>query len=148
MAVKPVPDGYHTVTPYLIVRDAAGLIDFLQEAFDAQEAVRMDRPDGSVMHAEVRIGDSMVMLAQADDDEQTTSPMLHLYLDDVDAVYKKALSAGATSLQEPADQFYGDRSAGVEDAFGNQWWLATHVEDVSPEEMQRRTEEAIAAQQQ
>ena len=147
MAVKPIPDGYHTVTPYLIVRDAAGLIAFVQQAFDAQEEVRMDRPDGSVMHAEVRIGDSVVMLAQADDDEQIRPGMLHLYLEDVDAAYQQALSAGATSLQEPADQFYGDRSAGVEDDFGNQWWLATHVEDVSPAETRRRAEEAMAAQQ-
>lgn len=147
MAVNSVPDGYHTVTPYLIVRDAAGLIDFMQQAFDAQGKERLERPDGSIMHAEVQIGDSVVMLAQADDDEQTRPAMLHLYLEDADATYRQALAAGATSLQEPADQFYGDRSAGVQDTFGNQWWLATHVEDVSPEEMMRRAQEAMAAQQ-
>ncbi len=134
MSVKPVPDGYHSVTPYLTVKGAAQLIGFLKEAFGAEETFRMggDR----VMHAEVRIGDSMVMLGDAPD--QPMPAMIHLYMPDVDAVYRRALTAGATSEREPADQFYGDRSAGVRDAFGNVWWIATHVEDVPPEELQRR----------
>lgn len=140
MTVKPVPDGYHTVTPYLVVQDVAGLIDFLEQAFDAQEMVRMGSPDGSIMHAEMRIGDSMVMMGEAGENNPPMPAMLHLYLEDADAAYRRALEAGATSLREPEDQFYGDRTAGVKDDFGNQWWLATHIEDVTPEEMQRRAE--------
>lgn len=130
MAVKPIPDGYHTVTPYLIVGDVAGLIDFLQQAFDAEETERMQQPDGRIMHAEVRIGDSAVMMGEANDDVAPMPAMLHLYLEDCDDAYRRALSAGATSLREPTDEFYGDRTAGVLYAFGNQWWLATHIEDV------------------
>ena len=140
MTVKPVPDGYHTVTPYLVVQDVAGLTDFLEQAFDAQEMVRMGSPGGSIMHAEVRIGDSMVMMGEAGENNPPMPAMLHLYLEDADAAYRRALEAGAISLREPEDQFYGDRTAGVKDDFGNQWWLATHIEDVTPEEMQRRAE--------
>lgn len=146
MAVKPIPDGYHTVTPYLIVSDVAGLIDFLQQVFDAREPNSFQDPDGRIAHAEIRIGDSVVMMGQASGDFAPMPAMLHLYLEDVDAVYQRALSAGATSLREPTDEFYGDRSAGVQDAFGNQWWLATHVEDVPAEELQKRAE-AQARQQ-
>lgn len=138
MAVNPIPDGYHTVTPYLIVDDVAGLINFLEEAFDAQETFRMPGADGSVSHAEVRIGDSMVMMGQASEEVPPMPVMLHLYVENSDEVYRQALAAGATSVREPADEFYGDRTAGVQDRFGNQWWLATHVEDVPFEEMQRR----------
>lgn len=146
MAVKPIPDGYHTVTPYLIVSDVAGLIDFLQQVFDAKESSRFQDQDGRIMHAEVRIGDSVVMMGQATGDFAPMPAMLHLYLEDVDAVYRRALSAEATSVREPTDEFYGDRTAGVQDAFGNQWWLATHVEDVPPEEMQQRAEAQAARQ--
>ncbi len=139
MAVKPVPEGYQTVTPYLTVKGATQLIDFLKRAFGAEETFRMG--DDRVAHAEVRIGDSMLMLGDAP--EEPMPAMIHLYLPDVDAVYQRALKAGATSIREPENMFYGDRSAGVKDAFGNQWWIATHVEDVSPEELARR-----AAQQQ
>src|SRR4051794_30563563 len=139
MAVKPIPDGYHSVTPYLTVPDAAGLIDFLRRAFGAQEVHRFTR-DGAVSHAEVRIGDSVVMLGQAGGEWKAMPAALHLYVPDADAVYRRALQAGATSLREPADQFYGDRMAGVRDPAGNYWWIATHVEDVSPEEMRRRAE--------
>ena len=138
MAVKPVPDGYHTVTPYLRVKGAANLIGFMKDAFGAEQTFRMDGPGGAVMHAEVRIGDSMVMLGDATPELDPVKSSIHLYVNDADAVYKRALQAGATSLREPADQFYGERSAGVRDAFGNEWWLATHIEDVSPEEIQRR----------
>ncbi len=144
--VKPIPDGYHTVTPYLIVDRAAELIDFTKRAFGAEEMFRMPGRGGAIMHAEIRIGDSVVMLSDASTENPSTSTMIHLYVEDVDAVYQRALEAGASSLREPENQFYGDRSAGVKDAFGNQWWLATHVEDVSPEELQRRQDE-LARQQ-
>ncbi len=146
MTVKPIPDGYQTVTPYLVVKGAAQLIDFLKEAFGAEQTFRVDGPGGTVGHAEVRIGGSMIMLGDASQaDSEPTNTSIHLYVGDTDAVYKRALAAGATSVREPQDQFYGDRSAGVKDAFGNQWWIATHVEDVPPDEMQRR---AAAAMQQ
>ena len=145
LAVKPIPDGYHTVTPYLIVESAAELIDFTTQAFEAEETFRMPGPGGAIMHAEIRIGDSVVMMSDASPEHAPTSTRIHLYVEDVDAVYERAIQAGAASLREPEDQFYGDRSAGVRDAFGNQWWLATHVEDVSPEEIERR-HEALAQQ--
>ena len=138
MTVQSIPEGYHTVTPYLVVRGVAQLIDFLKQAFAAEELVRMDQPDGTIMHAEVKIGDSRVMMGEASGDVKPMPAMLHLYVEDTDAVYQRALQVGATSLREPEDQFYGDRLGGVGDAFGNQWWLATHIEDVSPEEMARR----------
>ena len=138
MAVKPIPDGYHSVTPFLIVPGAAKLLDFLKQAFEAQELHRMPRPDGTIMHAEVRIGDSLVMMGEPMGDSQPMFGSLYLYVHDVDAVYKRALQAGATSTSEPADQFYGDRSAGIKDPVGNQWWIATHKEDIPPEEIARR----------
>lgn len=138
MSVRPIPEGHHTVTPYLIVSDVRAEIAFLERALDATNAHVSATPDGRVMHAEVQIGDSKVMLGEATSEWPPMPCMLHLYVPDVDRIYKQAVGAGATSLREPADQFYGDRSAGVKDAEGNQWWLATHVEDVSPEEMERR----------
>jgi uncharacterized glyoxalase superfamily protein PhnB len=140
MAVKAKPDGYHTVTPYLIVTGATQLVEFLKQAFGATERGLMGPPGGPIMHGEVQIGDSVIMLSDGGGtaESQPTRSMIHLYVDDVDAMYKSSLAAGAKSLREPEDQFYGDRSAGVVDAFGNQWWLATHVEDVSEEEMQKR----------
>ncbi len=144
MPVKPIPDGYHTVTPYLVVEGAAKLIDFMKQAFGAEERGRMGPPGGPVMHAEVHIGDSVIMLADAGGENPPIPAMIHLYVEDADATYQRALQAGATSLREPADQFYGDRSGGVRDAFGNQWWVATHVEDVSPEEMEKRAAAARA----
>ena len=148
MAVKPIPEGYHTVTPYLVVPGVARLIEFLQQAFDAEERHRMARPDGTIMHAEVRIGDSIVMMGEATGEFQPIPAMIHLYVADVDAAYRRALAAGATSVREPTDQFYGDRTGGVKDASGNQWWIATHVEDVPPEEMKRRSEAAPREQSQ
>ena len=134
---NPIPKGFGTVTPFLTVTDAAKLIDFLQQAFAATVHFRMDAPDGSVRHAEVKIGDSMVMIGQVPAGREMQS-MLHLYVPDTDALYHSALAAGAVSIREPADQFYGDRSAGVRDVWGNQWWMATHVEDLSQEEIERR----------
>lgn len=138
MAVKPIPEGYHTVTPYLIVEGASRLIEFLNRAFDAHLISQMPDQDGSIMHAEVRIGDSKIMLGESDEKNPPTRAMLHMYLGNTDSFYERALAAGATSLREPTNEFYGDRTAGVRDAFGNQWWMATHIEDVSPEEMERR----------
>lgn len=138
MPVRPIPEGYHSVTPYLMVQGVPKLIDFLREAFDARETERMTNPDGTVMHAEVKIGDSVVMMGEAGDEFKAMPGVIHLYVHDMDATYVRALEAGATSLREPADQFYGDRSAGVKDPSGNHWWIVTHIEDVSREEMLRR----------
>jgi uncharacterized glyoxalase superfamily protein PhnB len=138
MAVKPIPDGYHTVTPYLTVEDPSKLIEFLKQAFGAVETERVLGPDGSVSHAEVRIGTSMLMMSQARGEWKPTPANFYLYVEDVDAVYKQAVQAGGISVGEPRDQFYGDRSGGVKDQFGNQWWIGTHVEDVPPEELARR----------
>ena len=143
MAVKAIPDGYHTVTPYLIVQGAAKLIDFLKQTFAAQEIERLTQPNGTIGHAEVRIGDSIVMMADATPEFAPMPAAIHVYVNDVDAVYKRALQAGTTSLREPADQFYGDRSAGVKDPSGNHWWIATHKEDVPPEELKRRAQAAV-----
>lgn len=140
MSVKPIPEGYHSITPYLIVKDADKLIDFLKNAFGAKEIHRSLKPEGQIMHAEVQIGDSRIMMAEASD--QITAPvLLYLYVEDVDSVYKQAIKAGGVSLGEPMDQFYGDRSGGVQDPSGNHWWIGTHVEDITPEEMKKREEE-------
>jgi len=146
MATPHVPAGHHTVTPYLVVPDAAALILFMERAFEGEETERAARPDGTIMHAVVRIGDSMVMLGETPPDGRPWPAMVHLYVPDVDAVYGRALEAGATSLRQPEDTYYGDRSAGVEDRHGNQWWIATHVEDVPPAELARRRE-ALAREQ-
>jgi uncharacterized glyoxalase superfamily protein PhnB len=148
MAVKHIPDGYHAVTPYLVVEGADRLIEFMKDVFGATERMRMPGPNGVVGHAEMEIGDSVVMLADsASADNNIVMPaMINLYVEDCDGAYKKALAAGATSDREPSDQFYGDRNAGVVDPFGNRWFIATHVEDVSPEEMQRRSAELMKRQ--
>ena len=149
MATKatPIPKGYHTVTPVLTVHGAADLIEFLKLAFDAQETYRLPGPDGKVMHAEVKIGDSMVMVGEATDQCKPMPATIALYVEDADAWYKRALQAGATSVREPSDQFYGDRSAGVKDSAGNHWWIHTHIEDVPPEELQKRAEAWMKQQQ-
>jgi uncharacterized glyoxalase superfamily protein PhnB len=139
--VKLVPEGYHTVSPYIVVSGVDKLIEFAKQAFGAAEVYVSKRPDGSVQHAEVKIGDSIVMMGEGQDIKKFPA-MLHLYIEDVDAVYQRALQAGAKSIREPSDQPYGDRSGGVEDAFGNQWWISTHVADVSSEEMERRAKAA------
>jgi uncharacterized glyoxalase superfamily protein PhnB len=144
-SVKAIPDDSHTVTPYLVVEGVPKLIEFLKQAFDAQELGRMARPDGGVMHAEVKIGDSKVMMGEPMGDWKAKPCTLHLYVEDVDAVYQRAIQAGGTSVREPADQFYGDRSGGVIDPCGNYWGIATHIDDVSPEEMAKRFA-AMAAQ--
>lgn len=143
MAVKPIPEGYHSVTPYLVVPRVSALIDFLKRAFDARETYRMPRADGTVMHAEVRIGDSNIMLGEPMGEWKPMPASVYLYVEDADAVYRRAIESGATSLMEPADQFYGDRHGGVQDPSGNHWWIATHKEDVAPEELSRRAEAAM-----
>jgi uncharacterized glyoxalase superfamily protein PhnB len=125
-----------------VVQGAGKLIDFMKAAFGAQEIVRMLQPDGSIGHTEMRIGDSMVMLGEARDQWKAMPTTLYLYLENVDAVYARALAAGATPVSEPKNQFYGDRSGAVQDMCGNFWWMATHVEDVSEEEMKRRMDAA------
>ena len=136
--VKPIPEGYRTVTPYLIVKDADKLLTFVKAAFNATVKDEHRLPDGSVMHADVVIGDSHVMMGQANEKWREKPGSIMLYVPDADATYRAALDAGGKSVQEMADQFYGDRSGGVEDPAGVTWWISTHVEDVSPEEMERR----------
>ena len=151
--VKPVPDGYHTVTPYLIVEDATKAIDYYERAFLAKTIVRMPGPKGRVMHAEIQIGDSRVMLADEFPEMGAKSPKalggspisIALYVPDVDVVVERALKAGGTLKRPVEDQFYGDRSGGVVDPFGHVWHVSTHVEDVSHEEMQRRMEKLHGA---
>jgi PhnB protein len=146
MAVKPIPDGYHTVTPYLIVKDAARALEFYRSAFGAEEAMRFEMPGGKIGHAEIRIGDSAVMLADEFPEMNAVGPAslggttvsLLLYSEDVDARFDRAVAAGATVVRPVADQFYGDRTGTVKDPFGHQWTISTHVEDVSREEMDRR----------
>jgi PhnB protein len=138
MAVKPIPAGYHTVTPFISVKGAARLIDFLKKAFGAEEIMRMPGPEGVVMHAEVNIGDSRLMLSEAMQGLGTQASSFYLYVKDSDAMYQNALKAGATSEREPKDEFWGDRTAIVKDPFGNTWSVATHKEDVSPAEMEKR----------
>jgi PhnB protein len=137
-SVQPIPDGSHTITPYLVVEGVPKLIEFLKQAFGAQELGRMARPDGGVMHAEVKVGDSKLMIGEPMGDWKAKPCSLYLYVEDVDAVYQRAIQAGGTSVREPSDQFYGDRTGGVIDPSGNYWGIATHVEDVSHEEMAKR----------
>ena len=151
MAAKPVPEGYHTATPYLIVNDAARALEFYARAFGAKELMRFAAPDGKIGHAEIRIGDSVIMLADEHPEMGYRSPRalggspvsLMLYLDDVDASFARALGAGAVQLRAPENQFYGDRSGTLADPFGHVWTLATHVEDVAPDELQRRAAAAM-----
>jgi PhnB protein len=152
MPVKPKPDAYANVTPYLIVEGGSKAIDFYKEAFGAVERMRMPQPDGKLGHAEIQIGDSVVMLADAVPKMDVKAPgayggspvHLLLYVDDVDRSFEKALSLGATVVRPLADQFYGDRTGTLKDPFGHQWSLATHVEDVSEEELGRRFEKMMA----
>lgn len=154
MAVKPIPDGYHSVTPYLYVRGAADAIAFYEKAFGAVELMRLPMPGGVIGHAEIRIGDSVVMLADempewGNKSPQTlggTSAGLMVYVPDVDAVFARAVAAGASVHKPLADQFYGDRSGSVLDPYGHSWTIATHTEDVPHEEMAARMDAWIASQ--
>jgi len=137
-SVKPIPDGYHTVTPFLNVKGVAKLIDFLKAAFGAEEVMRMPGPGGVVMHAEVSIGNSRLMLGEAMQTVTPSSSYFYLYVNDVDSMYKRAVGAGASSETPPTDQFWGDRMGTVKDSFGNTWSLATHKEDPTREEMAKQ----------
>ncbi len=132
-----LPHGRNTVSPYVHATDVARLIAFLKATLGAEEVFRLAMPDGHVVHAEVKVGDSTIMMGSPSEARRMRS-QIHCYVDDVDAAYARAVAAGATSMHEPGDMFYGDRIASVKDAWGNEWFLATHKEDVSPEEMQRR----------
>jgi PhnB protein len=141
--VKAIPDGYHSVTPYLTVADAPRMLEFVQAAFGATIHEAIAGEDGRIRHAEVQLGDSKIMIGQAREDYPPRPGSLYLYVEDTNANYRRAIEAGAKSIMEPADQFYGDRNAGVEDPLGNYWWIATHFEDVTPEEMDRRAKEQL-----
>jgi len=153
MGVKPIPDGYSSVTPYLIVTGAANALDYYKMAFDAQEIMRMPGPDGKIVHAELQIGSSRIMLADESPQMGHKSPQtlggsgtgLMLYVKDVDDTFQRAVSGGGTVVRPVQDQFYGDRSGNLTDPFGHQWTIATHVEDVAPDEMKRRMDEATKA---
>ena len=153
MAVKAKPEGYHTITPSLTVRDGAKAIDFYKTAFDAKERMRIPGPDGRLMHAELQVGDSIVMLGEEMPEMGCKAPVsvgavsssLYVYVPDVDAAFKRAVEAGAKALMPPADMFWGDRFGTVEDPSGHRWGLATHKEDPSPAEMEKRKNEFFAS---
>jgi PhnB protein len=153
MTTKAIPDGYHSVTPYLIVKGAAAAIEFYRDAFGATELFRMAGADGRVGHAEIRIGDSVIMLADEHPDMGYRSPRtlggsavsIMLYVEDVDGMFARAVKGGAQSQRPVVNQFYGDRSGTLEDPFGHVWTIATHVEDVDPEELERRATAAMAS---
>jgi PhnB protein len=151
-SVKAIPDGYQSVTPYLFVRGASSAIDFYKTVFGAKETMRMQGPDGRIVHAEVKIGDSIVMVADENPANGVMSPQtiggysvgLHIYVENVDAVIQKAVESGAKPLRPIKNQFYGDRSGTLLDPFGHMWSVSTHVEDVSPEEMRKRMQAAMS----
>ena len=153
MAVKPIPDGYSNVTPYLIVSGAAKALDYYKKAFGAQELMRFDGPDGTIVHAEMQIGNARVMVADESPEMGHKSPQslggsgtgLMLYVDQVDKTFERAIAGGAKVMKPVENQFYGDRSGSLTDPFGHVWTIATHVEDVSEDEMQRRMEAATRA---
>jgi PhnB protein len=150
---KPIPEGYHSVTPYLIIKGATEAIDFYKKAFGATELFRMPAPGGKIGHAEIKIGDSPIMLADESPEMGYKSPQtlggspisIMIYVADVDTVFKQAIAAGGKEQRPVKDQFYGDRSGTLEDPFGHVWHVATHTEDVSPEEMERRMKSYTAA---
>jgi PhnB protein len=149
---KAIPSGHRTVTPYLAIKNAAKAVEFYKNAFGATESYKLMMPDGRLGHAEIRLGDSMIMLADEFPEYGGKAPAtlggspvsIHLYVEDVDAFFRKALAAGAKELKPVMDQFYGDRSGQLEDPFGHLWWVATHKEDISSEEMQKRVQAMFA----
>jgi PhnB protein len=151
--VNPIPEGYPRVTPYLIVDGAASAIDFYTKVLGATERMRMPAPEGKIGHAEIELGDSIIMLADPSQDAGARDPqsvggspvLIHAYVEDIDATFATALEAGATSTRDPETQFYGDRSGQFEDPFGHRWSIASHVEDVPPDEMERRMKEMMAS---
>ena len=151
-AVQNPPQGYHTLTPYMTVRNARAAIDFYKKAFGAEKVLKLDMADGTIAHAEIRIGDSVVMLSEENEAWGTKSPLslggspmfLMAYVADVDAAFRRAIDAGAAEIRPVADQFYGDRSGTLKDPYGHQWTLSTHIEDVSEAEAQKRMEAEFA----
>ncbi len=152
MAVQPIPEGYHTVTPYLIVDDGAAAIEFYKKAFGASEVMRLPGPGGKVMHAEIKIGDSIIMMADEFPDMDVRGPKsfggspvsICLYVEDVDSRFQQAIDAGAKEKRPLVDQFYGDRSGTLEDPFGHSWTISTHIEDLTAEEIETRMAEAMS----
>ena len=152
MSVKPIPEGYHTLTAYLAVEDADRAIEFYKDAFGAEEVVRMGAPDGRVAHAELQIGDTVLMVSDPYPMQNAKSPKelggttvsIFMYVEDVDASYKKAIDSGATAIMEPDDMFWGDRFGSFTDPYGHAWAIATHIEDLSEDEMRSRGEKAMA----
>ena len=138
MKVNPIPEGCHAITPYLLVADVARLIEFLKQAFDGTERAKFARPDGTVLHAQVCVGDSFLMISEPQSPWKPRPSMLYLYVPDVDATYKRAIAAGAKPVIEPVDMFYGDRHACVRDVAENDWWIATHIENLAAAEIQER----------
>ncbi|HEU5148720.1 MAG TPA: VOC family protein [Chryseosolibacter sp.] len=147
-SVRAVPEGHHTVTPYLVADNAQGLLDFIQNAFNGNITFVTKTGDGKIMHATVTIGDSIVMVADTMEGMEAHTAMLYLYLEDVDKVFKQAVQAKGTPVREPVTEFYGDRAGAVKDQWGNLWWIATHVEDVDPDQLERRTAEMMKEQKQ
>lgn len=149
--VKPVPEGYHSITPYLMVRGASGAIEFYKNVFGAEELSRMDAPGGMVGHAELKIGDSRIMLSDEFPEMGGKSPestsgspvMLHFYTEDVDRIIEKAINAGASLKRPVEDQFYGDRAGSITDPYGHEWYIATHIEDIPDDEVRRRAREIM-----
>ena len=153
MNVKPIPDGYHAVTPYLCIKGVAAAIEFYKKAFGAKESMRILMPDGKIGHAEISIGDSCISLADEFPEENFRSPEsiggspvhIHLYVQDVDRIVKQAIALGAKTLKPVMAQFYGDRSGSLEDPFGHIWHVATHIKDLTPEEIQKAADTACAS---
>lgn len=152
MSVNTIPPGHHTVSPYLAIKDAAKALEFYKTAFRATESYKLMMPDGRLGHAEIRLGDSVIMLSDEFPEYGGKAPQtlggspvsIHLYVEDVDGFFKRALAAGAKERKPVMDQFYGDRSGQLEDPFGHLWWVATHKEDIAPEEMQKRVQAMFA----
>ena len=142
MVVKPIPDGYHSVTPYLMIKGADKFIAFMAAVFGAKVTEQLMQADGKPGHTELRVGDSLIMLSEVKADRPPTPIMLHIYVDDVDVAFERALNAGGKVVAAPTNQFYGDRSGGVIEPSGNTIWIATHIEDVPPAELQRRAKAA------
>lgn len=154
MTAKPIPDGFHAVTPYLSIKGAADAIEFYKQAFGAVEVFRLPTPAGDIGHAEITIGDSHIMLSEPCDESPIPSPStlggstigIHLYVDDVDSLFSQAVDAGATELRAVADQFYGDRMGTLRDPFGHVWFIGTHKEDLTPEQIRERAAAMFGAQ--
>ena len=141
-SVRTIPEGFHTVTPYLVANDAPRLIEFMVNAFDGKVTFITKDDNGRVVHATVKIGDSIIMVSDTMEDMRPEPAMLFLYVDDVDSIYRQAIDADGSSIQKPRDEFYGDRAGAVKDEWGNKWWIATHIEDVDPKELEKRSKES------